>query len=758
MFKTMIRKIKERVILKKIFLSTFGLSVLFIMLTSTIGYTWLEDITTKELSANEQYQLSQYTIILDNYIDEAKMTAETLFKNVYIKRAIVSNQQEWDENMSIISHTLVNATTLNPHMDSIYILGSKETIIKGTSYTIRPLEDNEAMVREVFSNSYLTGLNSWSYTNIEGDVQWITSIAVGEPDSMNHYVDGICVNLNMKKIIDEMFQKDKRLNDGYILVDESGYVMGHVGGLVEYGRYITDDVLLKETVDQNGEMYLRNYTMDGSRYLMTSMKSDGYFLIHLVPYDEIITPVKHIRNVLIIWGLTMIVASMLLSLLLAVKVYHPIDEVIEHMNLSLNAVKNSQNLPRINELSAMTTSISHMVERLNDYTNTVETEKMVRYLVSKSSHVQLPEEFVRDAYWMTSYCTGAIRLSQEEVFYNHNSDKAVDFQYDSMMSILINNFSLEYKIKAYNVQKEYIAFIVMDEQLMDYERIREIVENVIVEINQIMKLNVNIGLSEIEGMMEHIRGSFGMAKAATNYRFVKGECTVITEKFVEECTMEAHHAFDVMPMIASMKESDELTFRNRYEAFEDYIQNHALQTSHELLHKVVYEVIDFLGELKQESPMSAMEHYEYAKEIVDGFNYMYEAKLWMYETFTAIRDLKKDISANSSYDLINRMLIEIDENYSNIDLNAQYLANQFNISPSYFSRLFNDYMNCAFPDYLRSKRLEMAKKLLLEHQEMSINDICEKVGYNNSSYFTASFKKKFGITPSKYRLSNKVKE
>ncbi|HBH0805336.1 TPA: helix-turn-helix transcriptional regulator, partial [Clostridioides difficile] len=52
---------------------------------------------------------------------------------------------------------------------------------------------------------------------------------------------------------------------------------------------------------------------------------------------------------------------------------------------------------------------------------------------------------------------------------------------------------------------------------------------------------------------------------------------------------------------------------------------------------------------------------------------------------------------------------------------------------------------------------EESKKYLLD-RSMSISDICKKVGFNNSSYFSQIFKKFNSITPNEYRknmLDNK---
>ena len=56
-----------------------------------------------------------------------------------------------------------------------------------------------------------------------------------------------------------------------------------------------------------------------------------------------------------------------------------------------------------------------------------------------------------------------------------------------------------------------------------------------------------------------------------------------------------------------------------------------------------------------------------------------------------------------------------------------------------------------FSDYLIKVRVGRAKELLMEGR--SVEEVCERVGYDDSNYFIKIFKKYVGVTPSKYRKS-----
>ena len=51
-------------------------------------------------------------------------------------------------------------------------------------------------------------------------------------------------------------------------------------------------------------------------------------------------------------------------------------------------------------------------------------------------------------------------------------------------------------------------------------------------------------------------------------------------------------------------------------------------------------------------------------------------------------------------------------------------------------------------------RLKIAAGLL-ERDGVSVSDVCYKVGFNNLSYFTRTFKDRYGVTPSEYHAGNR---
>ena len=90
-------------------------------------------------------------------------------------------------------------------------------------------------------------------------------------------------------------------------------------------------------------------------------------------------------------------------------------------------------------------------------------------------------------------------------------------------------------------------------------------------------------------------------------------------------------------------------------------------------------------------------------------------------------------------------------------INRAHVASEFNLSPSYISRLFKKEGNMGFNATLRNLRMKHAQRLLI-NSDINIEEITEQCGYLSKTFFTAAFKRHTGITPGNYRKQYLKKE
>jgi AraC-like DNA-binding protein len=91
----------------------------------------------------------------------------------------------------------------------------------------------------------------------------------------------------------------------------------------------------------------------------------------------------------------------------------------------------------------------------------------------------------------------------------------------------------------------------------------------------------------------------------------------------------------------------------------------------------------------------------------------------------------------------------ITENYDK-DIAVTDIASALFISNIYLSQIFKNKMGISVIKYLINYRIEQAKKLLAETDDM-IYVISEEVGFHEFRHFSKTFKKITGLTPAQYR-------
>jgi len=97
----------------------------------------------------------------------------------------------------------------------------------------------------------------------------------------------------------------------------------------------------------------------------------------------------------------------------------------------------------------------------------------------------------------------------------------------------------------------------------------------------------------------------------------------------------------------------------------------------------------------------------------------------------------------------------IEANYRDGMLSAQSVADRFKLTPPYLNKLFREYAACSIADYISEYRLLKAAELL-ETTSFNIDEVLERVGWENKKHFFTLFKRRFAATPTEYRLKSTV--
>ena len=167
--------------------------------------------------------------------------------------------------------------------------------------------------------------------------------------------------------------------------------------------------------------------------------------------------------------------------------------------------------------------------------------------------------------------------------------------------------------------------------------------------------------------------------------------------------------------------------------------------------------------LFEDEDFSDMSLVNYFDELVNEIwekKYGYDAYVYSRLESLFVRLLRKWYDSGISLDAdaeagmdegINAALLYIDK-HSHENINVEELAHMCHMSYSYFAKSFHRYYGQSCKQYIEFIRLAKVENLLL-FTDYDLNSIAAEVGFADCSHLIRCFKKRYGTTPKKYRMS-----
>lgn len=116
-----------------------------------------------------------------------------------------------------------------------------------------------------------------------------------------------------------------------------------------------------------------------------------------------------------------------------------------------------------------------------------------------------------------------------------------------------------------------------------------------------------------------------------------------------------------------------------------------------------------------------------------------------------IPPLRNNVPNQTRAQIIDTILSTLTENlYQELSLDS--ICQRAAFSRSYLERIFFEEMNCGIKQYFMQMKIERAKELISE-QLYTVTEVSSMLGFNSIHYFSRSFKKITGMTPTQYQHS-----
>lgn len=110
-----------------------------------------------------------------------------------------------------------------------------------------------------------------------------------------------------------------------------------------------------------------------------------------------------------------------------------------------------------------------------------------------------------------------------------------------------------------------------------------------------------------------------------------------------------------------------------------------------------------------------------------------------------------NVGLDTGFDRVARFLQLVDEHYLT-ESGVEFYADRLCVTSNYLNRLVRLALGQSTKQYIQSRRIEEAKRLL-RYTDLPVSDIADRLGFDTASYFVRAFSRQTGTTPLQFRAS-----
>ena len=331
----------------------------------------------------------------------------------------------------------------------------------------------------------------------------------------------------------------------------------------------------------------------------------------------------------------------------------------------------------------------------------------------------------------------------------------------SVMQILSENLKPGYRFSLVSFSGSADAKIAgiaaIDENNSQTELIN-ILGDICKEIRKTLKVPVTIGIGHSAQKLENISRSFQSALDALGYRSVVGTGSTIYINDVEpgiggklQFGSEEESA-----LIQAIKFGPEEKIRETVRGIVDRMNEarvHARQQQAYILSvancmiQLIQQYDLNMEEIFAEDPLGP-DPFTVIQSMLNRENF----SRWLFQTALKINNALSRERDYAARQVIEKAKQYIMDNYQDPGLSVEQICRYLHMSPAYFSTMFKKATGQTYIAYLTEVRLNKAVELLNMTDEKTYV-IASQVGYQEQNYFSYVFKKRFGVSPTKFRGS-----
>lgn len=275
-------------------------------------------------------------------------------------------------------------------------------------------------------------------------------------------------------------------------------------------------------------------------------------------------------------------------------------------------------------------------------------------------------------------------------------------------------------------------------------------------VHRMLGADVTVGIGHVCDNILDLSRSYSSARDALSYRVIYGTTRAINIKEIAPRKMgklgltNDVELSNLFKMIRVGSEEEVVEAVNR--CLEQ------ISLSSESLHHHHIAIMELVSALYRFSANHDVADEEFAEDAGKQYSMIVdmepeELKTWLTNISLSFHEKLMNERSRSTKSFVNSAKEFVYNNYANQELSLDTVCEALGVSNSYFSTIFKKETGNSFIGYLTDYRMERASRLMIETNEKSYM-IAKSVGYTDPNYFSYVFKRRFGVSPSKYRTEH----
>lgn len=280
---------------------------------------------------------------------------------------------------------------------------------------------------------------------------------------------------------------------------------------------------------------------------------------------------------------------------------------------------------------------------------------------------------------------------------------------------------------------------------------KDAVERFLEELECLYHFNGCIGITRCD-RLDSLPNAYRKAVLLTGYYILSNQIRVMDEEFLKEKSTAAVTEPEKEDILAFVRGDKEIILPECMDRLLNNLTIYHIKAANKYLNELITDVLRIAESVldeKNDQDEMYLENF-----LTNGiFISQIDVREWLCQLFLQVKAQVQAGYRSASVQTMENALAYIEENYHDSRISVEAVAEIYGLSVSYFSKLFNRYTGKSFPDYICQIRLKNACRLLMECPNLSISEVSRRVGFNSSSYFAATYRKYYGVSPSQMRRS-----